>query len=535
MSTTGQGDVTGGTSLWGATYFLALFAAVLALPTSWFLLDRYRRSILRLMNERSSGVKATEDLGPVPDHPRPSAPRKTDAVEVGMRRNVVVVVIVALVSGFAFAALFLVWTEVGISVWRLSTFGILYSWPAVIGIWIVTNGRRLWVVTSLAVYFISLAIAVAISGGSWDVPGQLFLFSLVPTAAIIGFLSRRFRGVGALVLGTMMVALAGSQAFAFAVLGNEVLITFWAEMLTALGVTDGMVALLGLVAVGFVLSLALGVVATRLLAAWYVRHGFSDQMLLLGSTFLVFAIDQSGSASTTDGGPFGIGLLIYLAAAAVAFVLYRLIHRSPVDPTSLLMLRVFSSDPSRQRLLDQIASKWRYLGPVRMIGGPDLAVNNVEPDEFLAFVSGRTRRLFINGHEDLAERIGGLETRADRDARYRIDEFFCFDDTWRPTVNQLLARCDAVVMDLRAFGANNQGSTHELELLASRGALGRTVLLVDQTTDRALLDTILGSKDGGGARLLEASNDDPDDALAALTEAAAAARPATEVRLHRSD
>ena len=25
-----------------------------------------------------------------------------------------------------------------------------------------------------------------------------------------------------------------------------------------------------------------------------------------------------------------------------------------------------------------------------MIGGPDLAVNNVEPDEFLAFVSGRS-------------------------------------------------------------------------------------------------------------------------------------------------
>ena len=527
--------MTGSTSLWGATYFLALFAAVLALPTSWFLFRRYRRSILRLMNERSSGDQVAEDVGPIPDHPRPTASPHTDVIEAGLRRNVIVVVIVALVSAFAFAALFLVWTEVGLSVWRLSTFGILYSWPAVIGVWIVTGGRRRWVLTSLAVYFVSLGIAVTVAGGSWDVPAQLFLFSLVPTAAIIGFLSRRFRGVGALVLGTMMLALAGSQAFAFTVFGNEVLITAWAEMLTALGVTSGMVAWLALIGVGFVLSLLLGVVATRLLAGWYVRFGFSDQMLLLGSTFLVFAVDQSGSASTTEGGPFGIGLVIYLAAAVVAFVLYRLIHRRPVDPSSLLMLRVFSSDRSRQRLLDQIASEWRYLGPVRMIGGPDLAVNNVEPDEFLAFVSGRTRRLFVSGPEDLAERMRSLEIRADRDARYRIDEFFCFDDTWRPTVSQLLAQSDAVVMDLRSFGPENRGSSHELELLASRGALGRTVLLVDQSTDRALLDTILGPRDHGGPTLLEARDDETDEALAALTEVAAAARPATESRLDRSD
>jgi len=534
MSTTGQGDMTG-TSLWGATYFLALFAALLALPTSWFLFHRYRRSILRLMNQRSSGTQETGELGPVPDHPRPSEPPQTDAIEVGMRRNVIVLVVVAVISGFAFAALFLVWTDVGISVWRLSTFAILYSWPAVIGVWIVTGGRRRWVVTSLAVYFVSLSIAVMIGGGSWDVPAQLVLFSLVPTAAIVGFLSRRFRGMGALVLGTMMVALAGSQAFAFAVLGNEVLITAWAELLTALGVTSGMVAWLALIGVGFVLSLILGVVATRLLAGWYAHYGFSDQMLLLGSTFLVFAIDQSGSASTTEAGPFGIGLVIYLLAGTVAFVLYRLIHRQPVEPTCLLMLRVFSPDPTRQRLLDQIASRWRYLGPVRMIGGPDLAINNVEPNEFLAFVSRRTRELFVTGNEDLAERIRNLETRTDRDARYRIDEFFCFDDTWRPTVNQLLAQSDAVVMDLRSFGAENEGSTHELGLLSSRGALSRTVLLVDQGTDRVLIDSILGAEDHGGAILLEAEGNDPDEALRALASTCAVAEQVPESRLHRSD
>ena len=527
--------MTGGTSLWGATYFLALFAAVLALPTSWFLLRRYKGSILRLMNERSSGVPVVEDHRPVPDHPRRSEPTHTEAIEVGMRRNVIVVVVVALVSGTAFAALFLLWNDVGISIWRLSTFAILYTWPAVIGIWIVTGGRRRWVITSIAVYLIALFIAVMIAGGSWEVPAQLFLFSLVPTAAIIGFLSRRFRGVGALVLGTMMVTLAGSQAFAFAVLGSEPLITAWAEFLTALGVTSGMVAWLALIGVGFLLSLVLGIVVTRLLARWYLRYGFSDQMLLLASTFLVFAIDQSGSASTTEGGPFGIGLVIYLVAAAVAFAMYRLIHRRPVDPTCLLMLRVFSHDPTRQRLLDQIASGWRYLGPVRMIGGPDLAVNNVEPDEFLTFVSGHTRNLFVNSSEDLAPRIHSLDTRADRDARYRIDEFFCFDDTWRPAVSRLLAQCDAVVMDLRSFGVDNQGSAHELRLLSSRGALSRTVLLVDQGTDRDLLDSILESEDLGGANLLEARDDDPDEAIQALAAVSAVARTVPESRLHRSD
>ena len=527
--------MTGSTSLWGATYFLALFAAVLALPTSWFLLLRYRRSILRLMNGRSSGSQETDDLYPVREHPLPSASPDTEAVEVGMRRNVLVVVVVALVSGFAFSALFLVWNDFGISIWRLSTIGILYTWPGVIGIWIVTGGRRRWVLTALTVYFVGLAIAVIVGGGSWEVPAQLFLFSLVPTAALIGFLSRRFRGVGALVLGTMMVALAGSQAFAFAVLGNETLITAWADLLTGLGVTNGMVAWLALVGVGFVVSLVLGVVATRLLAGWYARFGFSDEMLLLGATFLVFAIDQSGTASTTEAGPFGIGVLIYLLAGVIAFTMYRLIHRRPVDPTCLLVLRVFSADPTRQQLLDRIASSWRYLGPVRMIGGPDLAANNVEPDEFLAFVSGRTRRLFISGPADLAEGIRALETRTDRDARYRIDEFFCFDDTWRPTVDELLARSDAVLMDLRSFGANNLGSTHELQLLASRGALGRTVLLVGPQTDRDLLHSTIGPGEHEDAKLLEVRDDDPDQALAALTEAAATAKPPTGSRLHRSD
>jgi hypothetical protein len=89
-------------------------------------------------------------------------------------------------------------------------------------------------------------------------------------------------------------------------------------------------------------------------------------------------------------------------------------------------------------------------------------------------------------------------------------------------------------MDLRSFGVANEGSTHELELLSSRSALSRTVLLVDQGTDRVLLDSILGLEDHGGAILLEAEDDDPDEGLKALA-ASAVARPAPESRFGRSD
>ena len=88
-------------------------------------------------------------------------------------------------------------------------------------------------------------------------------------------------------------------------------------------------------------------------------------------------------------------------------------------------------------------------------------------------------------------------------------------------MDRLLTRCDVVVMDLRSFGAENQGSAHELELLSSRGALSRTVLLVDHRTDLVLLNSILGSGDHGGATLLEAKNGDLDEALSALAAASA--------------
>jgi len=169
-----------------------------------------------------------------------------------------------------------------------------------------------------------------------------------------------------------------------------------------------------------------------------------------------------------------------------------------------------------------------------MIGGPDLAVANVEPDEFLTFVRGKLRRLFIDEPAVLAERLRSLITRRDPYARYRIDEFFCFDDTWRLTVTQLLEQSGAVVMDLRAFGPSNEGCILEIELLADRKALGRTVLLVDARTDRPLLDSVLGRHTSESPAVIEVDDHDPDRAITALVSAAAVGPPRLDSSRHVS-
>jgi len=90
------------------------------------------------------------------------------------------------------------------------------------------------------------------------------------------------------------------------------------------------------------------------------------------------------------------------------------------------------------------------------------------------------------------QRLATIDVEPDRDGRFRVDEFCCHDDTWQATVVALIARADAVVMDLRGFNAARRGAEFELEQLAARVAPERVVLVVDASTDRALVATAAG-------------------------------------------
>ena len=122
-----------------------------------------------------------------------------------------------------------------------------------------------------------------------------------------------------------------------------------------------------------------------------------------------------------------------------------------------------------------------------MIAGPDLVTATVEPHEFLEFMGGELSRRFVRGGEDLERRLASADRGPDPDGRYRVNEFFCYADTWKQTMVRLAAGADVVLMDLRGFSPANQGCLFELQHLVDSVDLRRVVFLFDENTDRAFL------------------------------------------------
>ena len=209
-----------------------------------------------------------------------------------------------------------------------------------------------------------------------------------------------------------------------------------------------------------------------------------------------------------------LGLLPFaLYKITVGYGLKRLAARVETLPRArLLFLRVFGSPSRSERLFDLLAARWRYGGSIQLISATDVARGRFEPDEFLDFLSGRLASAYINTDTDLERRVAGLDLRPDLDGRYRVNEFFCRNDTWQQTVTKLMTQSDLVAMDLRGFTPERKGCIFELGALIDEVPLHRIALLIDQTTDEPLLRRTLAdlwqrmkpqspNADGGIARV----------------------------------
>jgi hypothetical protein len=234
-------------------------------------------------------------------------------------------------------------------------------------------------------------------------------------------------------------------------------------------------------------------------ASAYRNKRFSDAQLqmLLWFVLLVMPLVTNGAFRGIAGAtasPF-LALAGVVVLIPALFAYRRFLYRLPAPhfpPVTLLLLRVFGPSRDQERQLDRLASYWRFIGPICMIGGPDLAKAQVQPQKIAAFLSRKLRGTFINDGASLARCMEEVDLKPDPDTRYRVNEFFCTGEIWVAAARQLMRRCDVVLIDLRRFQRGRFGTATELEMLSHLGALDKSILIVGKGTDMDAMREAVG-------------------------------------------
>lgn len=510
-------------SAWdGAAASAILLAVPIAALITAATVYLYRRAV-----ERAMRVSAGQRIpGEAPEAGSPPAVPLTIAVASGadsapppqlaagraaMQRNSAAYLAAGLAHSVVASALWFWLADLAPTPARVLLTWLPNAWPIVLTLMLTATATRRQRALLIGGYFAALLAADAgaeILGLRFKPGfGELLLFWIVamgqPTLVIALLGNRAWRSVGmiALLIGVM---LSGGFMLGFKALGCVMLTTGSPLLFDTFGY------LMAALVAGCLVLTWWGL--ARLVRSYQAKH-YSEQMLVLDSWWLLVTLFQLLSVL----GSVGIMAFSYL----LAFAAYKAVSRAALRraagkdaagaPQSMLMLRVFGHTRRTRRLADQVGQTWRHTGPIDMIGGTDLATALIEPDELMTFWSRRLRQIFVANDADLQRRLATLDEGRDPDGRYRINEFFCHDNTWQATVRALARRSRAVLMDLRGFGKDNRGCEFELGLLLNEVPLQRVVLLIDRNTRLDELTPLLQERWG---RLSAAS---PNRSLTAPT------------------
>lgn len=500
--------------LTGTLPVILMSAALLAFPVSFLLLRWYRRAVLQSMAHRTGGAEASypTDAAPAPSSPQPAALLRiitlpeNDAFpltpEAQAHRNRAFyapwrAAAVYCLGGVCFAgimaAAFLAATSVPFLSMRFLIVAWIYGWPLLLTFGLVvgsTARTRLRLALAYFGGFVVLgAVGLALSS-KLSVQDICFLWltpNALPTALVMAYLIRRVRAVSPMVLTFLFMAITGVLGLGFGLVINAAKI---ADFGISLGLSERGVMLghIGLIVTGLAAFAALGWLLLQWIRTGYESKKISDQSLTLDSLWLFFGIAYSIELASLGVGWIASGLIAFLAykiAGAIGFSLAQ----SAVggQGVRLLLLRVFALGKRSEKLFDAFGSHWRYLGPIQMIAGPDLATTTIAPHEFLEFLTGKLARRFISNPETLERRLSEMDLQPDRDWRFRVNDFFCFADTWKMVLDRLVLESDAVLMDLRSFSRERAGCIFEISELINTVSLDRAVFIIDATTDEPFL------------------------------------------------
>ena len=497
----------------------AITTAVLAsFIVTWVLLAGYRRAVARTMRTASAqAVRAPS----IESSMAPPAPLVHPAIDASATRRRL-----ALVYGAAFGLSALVLALP--LTWKIVQESGAESWPGLLANWmtiwapsivllcaLLAASRRSTIVALIAMWLLVVLSATVLpalvrlmtgnysmaglGANAWQASG-LFLINAIPPLALVYITGRRR------VRNVLPIVLVMALLLSFLLLGfNRWQMATVQDISTANPMLVWLVTNIGTYTGPALLFLLLSV-PVGLLAWWlllhlerrYQNYGFSNMQLVVDAWWAIVVASHLVS-QWSDGA--ATALFVSGAAFAIYWITVRVGLRAAGlgarggGPT-MLLLRVFGFQKRTERLFDRVAERWRFEGPVAMIAGADLALRSVDVDEVLAFVRGEIESRYVSGATDLARRLQALDAGVDPDGRFRVGEFFCFDNTWRPALRSLVERARVVLMDLRGFTKANAGCVFELEQLKALGAVGRCVFVMDSTTDRALVETSLALTSG---------------------------------------
>ena len=333
--------------------------------------------------------------------------------------------------------------------------------PAVQAIWIV----------------VALGAALVLAGQARGLLLDAFLlYIMVPAVIFLLFNLRFWRATAPVVL---VLSLGGSLGWlTFLEIGKVIVGTSPAIWIFRL---------LGLAA-GVLLALP----AARGIGLLYRSKRTSEQMLFVDTWWSLLTVIQTTVLVISPS--WGIEGFIALAGLGGYLLTSRVLisglrtDRSPA--ARLLLLRVFGHDRRTERVLDELTLRWRPFGTVDLIAGRDLALRNIDPGEFYDFLTGKLAREFVRDGADLDQRLARRDDRQDPDGRFRVNQFFCHRNTWKPTLDRLVAACDAVLMDLRNFDENREGCRYEIRRLAEHAGAKPIVLLTNANTQLDLAESL---------------------------------------------
>jgi hypothetical protein len=187
--------------------------------------------------------------------------------------------------------------------------------------------------------------------------------------------------------------------------------------------------------------------------------------------------------------------MVAMAYGLYVIVLHSILHKfraARIDRPSkrLLLLRVFGRADRRETLPDLLDDTWRHLGRIDLIAGTDLAMRTLGSRMLEAFLLRRADQQFLKTAEEVDRRLEHLHSRLEGDARYPINNVYCYATAWQRAVERLALKSDVVLMDLRGFTNRNQGCMTELTLVVQRIPLSRIVLLTDSSSDYQALERV---------------------------------------------